>query len=77
MMAEGTVAQMGALLDSFSADDEASSEGDVFLHLDRTPNAEGVFESAKPIEHETAALDAIRERHHWRNGGILIGILSE
>ena len=77
-MAEGTVAQMGALLDSFSADEElAYREGDVLLYLDRTRNAEGVFERAKPLEHETAALDAIKERHHWENGGILVGILSE
>ena len=65
-------------MDAFSAD-EASWEGDVFLYFDHTPNGgvPGVFDSAKPIEYENAALDAIRERHHWKNGGILMGILTE
>jgi hypothetical protein len=78
MMVEGTVAQLGALLDAFSAD-EASDEGDLFLYFDHTPNdgVPGVFDSAKPIEYENAALDALRKRHHWKNGGMLIGILTE
>lgn len=43
-MAEGTVAQMGALLNSFSADEElAYCEGDVLLYLERG------FERAKPL----------------------------
>ena len=78
MMVEGTVAQLGALLDAFSAD-EASDEGDVFLYFDHTPNDDvpGVFDNAKPLEYENAALDAIRERHDFENGGILMGILTE
>lgn len=78
MMVEGTVAQLGTLLDAFSAD-EASDEGDVFLYFDHTPNdgVPGVFDNAKPIEYENAALDAIRERHDFENGGILMSILTE
>jgi hypothetical protein len=76
MMVEGTLAQMGALLDAFTAD-EASDEGDLFLYCGTTPNdgVPGVVDSAPPIEYENAALDAIRERHHWKNGGMLLGIL--
>jgi hypothetical protein len=76
MMAEGTVAQIGALLDAFSPD-SASCEGDVYMDFDHTPNdgVPGVFDSAKPIEYENAALDAIREMHHWKNGGMLTAIL--
>ena len=62
MMVDGTVAQIGALLDACA--DEVSDEGDLFLYC-----------GAKPIEYENAALDAIRERHHWKNGGMLIDIL--
>jgi hypothetical protein len=78
---EGTLAQMGAFLDAFTADEEAFAdavgEGDFFLYCGPEPNEDvpGVSDSAKPIEYENAALDAIRERHHWENGGSLIGIL--
>jgi len=60
---------MGAFLDAFTADEEAfadaSAEGDLFLYCGPTPNEDvpGVSDSAKPIEYENAALDAIKERH--------------
>jgi hypothetical protein len=77
MMAEGTVAQIGALLDAFSPD-SASWEGDVYMYFDHTPNkgVRGSFDSTKPIEYENAALDAIRKRHDSENGGILMGIYT-
>jgi hypothetical protein len=69
---EGTVAQMGALLDAVSADDafsdEASNEGgELYLYCGPKPNdgVPGVVDSAKPNEYENAALDAIKERHRF------------
>jgi hypothetical protein len=53
--------------------DIASWENDVYMYFDHTPNegVRGSFDSTKPIEYENAALDAIRERHDFKNGGIL------
>ncbi len=63
LMVEGTVAQVGELLDAFAAD-EVSGFGELSLYFDPgTP---------EPLEYDNPAVDAILQRHgEEENGGIL------